>query len=120
MLTNLFRSASLHRPAGRTAAWSPPAGLSPAQAQAEAAQIKHDGKNQFVGHFAPDGEATAARAYDAAARRLRGDRAHGGRQGWHLNFPTVAELAACTGAAAAPVNPSGNIEAQGSAGSNPR
>lgn len=57
-------------------------------------------------------------AYDAAARparRLRGDRAHGGRQGWLLNFPTAAELAACTGAAAAAVIPGGNIEAQGSA-----
>ena len=39
-----------------------------------------------------------ARAYDDAARRLRGDEAHGGTNAagrpWRLNFPTEAEVAA--------------------------
>ena len=42
-------------------------------------------------------EEEAARAYDAAARRLRGEKAHGGAHGggrWRLNFPTEAEAAA--------------------------
>ena len=42
-------------------------------------------------------EEDAARAFDAAARRLRGDQAHGGQDGrgaiWRLNFPTEQEKA---------------------------
>ena len=58
------------------------------------ARIRHDGKVQYLGSFDDDHE--AARAADTAARRLRGDDAHGGRAGkgnWHrLNFPTEAEV----------------------------
>eukprot|EP01046_Picozoa_sp_COSAG06_P060180 COSAG06_NODE_12713_length_1339_cov_6.925806_1_plen_403_part_00 len=58
------------------------------------AQITHDGKTQFLGHF--DDEREAALAVDTAARRLRGEDAHGGRSGgqnwWRLNFPTEAEV----------------------------
>ena len=45
-------------------------------------------------HFAE--EQAAARAFDDAARQLRGNRAHGGgdRGQWRLNFPTEAEAAA--------------------------
>jgi hypothetical protein len=58
------------------------------------AGITHGGKLQGLGRFAD--EAAAARAFDAAARRLRGNEAHGGRSGpigirWRLNFPTTAE-----------------------------
>ena len=57
------------------------------------AQIRHDGKNQHLGSF--DDEHDAARAVDTAARRLRGEDAHGGRSGgrnwWRLNFPTDRE-----------------------------
>ena len=61
--------------------------------------IKHDGETQKLGTFA-DAEA-AARAYDDAARRLRGDKAHGGKPArgsifWRLNFPTAAEEAAAS------------------------
>ena len=46
-----------------------------------------------LGYF--DDAAEAARAFDEAARRLRGDEAHGGRGGvWRLNFPTEVEAAA--------------------------
>lgn len=41
------------------------------------AQSKHDGKRQHLGHF--NDEQEAARAVDTAARRLRGEDAHGGR-----------------------------------------
>jgi len=41
-------------------------------------QIKHGGKNQFLGYF--NDEQEAARAVDTAAR-LRGEDAHGGRAG---------------------------------------
>eukprot|EP01045_Picozoa_sp_COSAG04_P020658 COSAG04_NODE_2138_length_4717_cov_3.408402_2_plen_835_part_00 len=60
------------------------------------AQIRHDGTTQPLGDY--EVEEDAARAFDAAARRLRGDRAHGGRGGagkmFQLNFPTAAEVAA--------------------------
>eukprot|EP01045_Picozoa_sp_COSAG04_P014948 COSAG04_NODE_1151_length_8058_cov_51.031662_8_plen_141_part_00 len=59
--------------------------------------IKHDGETHKLGTFV-DAE-SAARAYDDAARRLRGDKAHGGKPArgsifWRLNFPTEAEEAA--------------------------
>jgi hypothetical protein len=57
------------------------------------AQIRHDGKHLYLGYF--DDEREAARAVDTAARRLRGENAHGGRSGnnWYrLNFPTEAEI----------------------------
>ena len=55
--------------------------------------IRHNGKNNNRGRF--DDEHEAAKAFDAAARRLRPNgEAHGGRSGntwlW-LNFPTVEE-----------------------------
>ena len=58
------------------------------------AQLKHDGKLQHLGGF--DDEREAARAVDTAARRVRGDEAHGGRSGgnnkWYqLNFPSKRE-----------------------------
>ena len=56
------------------------------------AQIKHDGKYQYLGYF--DDEHAAARAVDTAARRLQGEDAHGGRGGRHwlwLNFPNKRE-----------------------------
>ena len=66
-----------------------------------AVSICHEGKMRFVGCFAEDAEEDAARAYDAAARRLRGAQAHGGcapngGPTWRLNFPTEAEIAAAT------------------------
>jgi hypothetical protein len=58
------------------------------------AQIKHERKDQHLGSF--DDEREAARAVDTAARRLRGEDAHGGRLGtgqWlRLNFPTEGEV----------------------------
>ena len=48
-----------------------------------------------------DNEEDAARAFDAAARRLRGGKAHGGRvrgKGLRLNFPTEKEKAAASAA----------------------
>jgi hypothetical protein len=60
------------------------------------AAICHDGRPHHLGCFAQD-EEEAARAFDEAARRLRGAQAHGGRSGsitWRLNFPTGAEVAA--------------------------
>eukprot|EP01046_Picozoa_sp_COSAG06_P017140 COSAG06_NODE_1155_length_10484_cov_7.061759_2_plen_216_part_00 len=57
------------------------------------AGIKHYGKMQHLGSFGDERE--AARAVDTAARRLRGEDAHGGRAGnklWYrLNFPTEGE-----------------------------
>eukprot|EP01046_Picozoa_sp_COSAG06_P014969 COSAG06_NODE_944_length_11374_cov_56.333392_5_plen_313_part_00 len=61
------------------------------------ASISHDGRHHYLGCFAEDEEDGAARAFDEAARRLRGAQAHGGRSGsatWRLNFPTEAEVAA--------------------------
>ena len=59
------------------------------------AEIKHDGTQQHLGSFAEDQE--AARAFDAAARRLRPKgKAHGVQVGsnWQrLNFPTAREEA---------------------------
>jgi hypothetical protein len=60
------------------------------------AEIRHDGKTHNLGHFNVERE--AARAFDTAARRLRGDDAHGGRSGsnrakwFRLNFPTEGEM----------------------------
>ena len=60
------------------------------------ARLQHEKQTHHLGHFDEDDEEAAARAFDAAARRLRGPRAHGGRstassQIWRLNFPTNAE-----------------------------
>ena len=59
------------------------------------ATIRHDGTRQHLGCF--DDEHAAARAVDKAARRLRGEDAHGGRAGgkqWlRLNFPSKREAA---------------------------
>jgi hypothetical protein len=59
------------------------------------ATICHAGMQTKLGHF--DDEHVAARAVDTAARRLRGDDAHGGRpphgRSWYrLNFPTEGEV----------------------------
>eukprot|EP01046_Picozoa_sp_COSAG06_P003826 COSAG06_NODE_152_length_21942_cov_4.593234_27_plen_493_part_00 len=57
------------------------------------AKIRHDRKVQYLGSF--DDEREAARAVDTAARRLRGDNAHGGRAGtnWlRLNFPSKRDV----------------------------
>jgi hypothetical protein len=59
--------------------------------------IRHDGKVNSLGSFVHEDD--AARAFDAAARRLRGEDAHGGRAGGgkipfrRLNFPTKEEVA---------------------------
>ena len=62
-----------------------------------AAQIEHAGKKVVLGSFLD--QVAAALAFDAAARRLRGDQAQGGRVGrggtiWRLNFPSGSPLAA--------------------------
>ena len=61
-----------------------------------AAQIDHVGKKVVLGSFLD--EVAAALAFDAAARRLRGAQAQGGRVGrggaiWRLNFPFGSPLA---------------------------
>ena len=60
------------------------------------AQIRHEGRNQELGCWETEEE--AARKFDNAARRMRGDGAHGGKAAngtpWRLNFPTQAEVAA--------------------------
>ena len=53
-------------------------------------QIHHEGQNNHIGYFAPEQEAAAARAYDAAARQLRGPYAHSSKS--KLNFPTPEEV----------------------------
>ena len=67
------------------------------------ASIRHEGQLQHLGYF--DEEQDAARAFDEAALRLRGDQAHGrrGRQGpaWRLNFATEAQIAVAAEAEAA-------------------
>eukprot|EP01046_Picozoa_sp_COSAG06_P017473 COSAG06_NODE_1188_length_10329_cov_4.747875_8_plen_158_part_00 len=60
------------------------------------AEITHEKQTHHLGCFDEDDEEAAARAYDAAARRLRGAQAHGGRAAvggskWRLNFPTDTE-----------------------------
>jgi hypothetical protein len=63
------------------------------------AGIGHNGKSKYLGSFSDERE--AAQAYDTAARRLRGDDAHGGQsiggavktgRPWRLNFPTKGEV----------------------------
>eukprot|EP01045_Picozoa_sp_COSAG04_P017495 COSAG04_NODE_1550_length_6380_cov_2.250597_8_plen_515_part_00 len=89
---------ALRRAAGQPA--SPFAGVSWAKKERKwAARIRHGGKQEHLGLFVK--EEDAARAFDAAARRLRGDRAHGGRRAeagytWRLNFSTEQEAAAFT------------------------
>ena len=62
------------------------------------ASIKDGDQNIYLGTF-PD-EVTAAKAYDAEARKLRGDQAHGGlwlgstKREYLLNFPTAKEVVA--------------------------
>ena len=60
-------------------------------------QLQHDGQQHYLGLFAEDKEEDAARAYDTAARNLRGANAHGGRSKngslWRLNYPTPTEIA---------------------------
>ena len=76
---------------------SPYAGVSWAKKQRRwKAAFLHEGRKQHLGPFVD--EDAAARAYDAAARRLRGNEAHGGGRAsgrgkniWRLNFPTEAE-----------------------------
>ena len=51
------------------------------------AAIKHEGKSYRQGRFSTEEE--AARAFDDAARELRGGVAHGAK--FSLNFPTEAE-----------------------------
>jgi hypothetical protein len=78
------------------------------------AQIGHGGQQQCLGFFDEHNEEAAARAYDAAARRLRGTQAHGGQASsgrtWRLNFPTDVEQlqAAALGAASADPVPTRN------------
>jgi hypothetical protein len=62
-------------------------------------QLKHDGQRHYLGYFAEDKKEDAARAYDTAARKMRGTNAHGGLNNsghcqW-LNYPTPAEIASC-------------------------
>ena len=58
------------------------------------AQIKHCGQKKSLGHY--DNEADAAKAFDEAARKLRGETVHGGGKPggrkFLLNFPTAEEI----------------------------
>jgi hypothetical protein len=66
------------------------------------AQLQHAGQRHYLGIFAEDKEEDAARAYDTAARNLRGANVRGKRPRgrsksgiwWRLNYPTHAETAA--------------------------
>jgi hypothetical protein len=69
-----------------------------------AAYIKHDGKLKRKGAFHTEEE--AARAFDDAARELRGGAAHGAK--FKLNFPTVAEKQEAAAAAASAATRSGS------------
>ena len=57
-------------------------------------QIKHSGQKKNLGHY--DNEDDAAKAFDEAARKLRGETAHGGGKPggrrFLLNFPTAEEI----------------------------
>ena len=53
------------------------------------ASITHKGQKKHIGTFAAEDEEAAAQAYDAAARRLRGQAAHSSKV--KLNFPTTEE-----------------------------
>jgi hypothetical protein len=68
------------------------------------AELNHDGKKHHLGSFAEDKQEDAARAYDTAARNMRGENAHGGRGSngslWKLNYPTPAEIASAARIAA--------------------
>jgi len=70
------------------------------------AQIRHEGRNQELGCWETEEE--AARKFDNAARRMRGDGAHGGKASngtpWRLNFPTQAEVAAAPDVEGEPVD----------------
>eukprot|EP01045_Picozoa_sp_COSAG04_P040181 COSAG04_NODE_11618_length_698_cov_1.380634_1_plen_167_part_10 len=63
--------------------------LLPQRDDAWVASIRHDWRQQQnLGYFVE--EQAAARAFDKAARELRGDEAHGGRagpKGWRLTVP---------------------------------
>lgn len=57
------------------------------------ANLHHQGKNHHLGYYENDHE--AAQTFDLAARKVRGELAHGGRSGpqwWRLNFPDAAEI----------------------------
>jgi hypothetical protein len=58
------------------------------------AQIKHSGQKKNLGHY--DNEDDAAKAFDEAARNLRGETVHGGGKPggrkFLLNFPTAEEI----------------------------
>jgi hypothetical protein len=51
--------------------------------------ISHERKKHHIGYFSREQQEVAARAFDAAARRLRGPEAHGMK--FKLNFPTAEE-----------------------------
>ena len=67
------------------------------------ARISHEGKLKGKGRFSTEEE--AARAFDDAARELRGGAAHGAK--FSLNFPTEAEKQEAAAAAAAAASADG-------------